>query len=98
MKRIVPFTFQRGIRSGTVPAPLAIGLGAACKVCKDDMDFDSQHISWLSQRLYDKITDKLDGVIRNGDAVATYPGKSLLLQKYKIKKDGMSACLSFHYV
>ena len=66
---------QRGIRSGTVPAPLAIGLGAACEICNNDMEFDSQHITALSHRLYNKITAKLDGVIRNGHPTATYPGK-----------------------
>jgi cysteine sulfinate desulfinase/cysteine desulfurase-like protein len=29
---------ERGIRSGTVPSPLAVGLGAACSICKQEMD------------------------------------------------------------
>ena len=28
---------ERGIRSGTVPTPLAVGLGAACAVAKQEM-------------------------------------------------------------
>ncbi len=28
---------ERGIRSGTVPTPLAAGFGAACKVAKEEM-------------------------------------------------------------
>lgn len=29
---------ERGMRSGTVPAPLAVGLGAACKLAQTEMD------------------------------------------------------------
>lgn len=29
---------ERGLRSGTVPSPLAVGLGAACGICKREMD------------------------------------------------------------
>jgi len=29
---------ERGIRSGTVPTPLAVGLGAACELAQHEMD------------------------------------------------------------
>ena len=29
---------ERGIRSGTVPTPLAVGLGAACELAQQEMD------------------------------------------------------------
>lgn len=29
---------ERGMRSGTVPAPLAVGLGAACELAMTEMD------------------------------------------------------------
>lgn len=29
---------ERGIRSGTVPAPLAVGLGEACRIATEEMD------------------------------------------------------------
>ena len=29
---------ERGIRSGTVPTPLAVGLGAACKLAGQEME------------------------------------------------------------
>lgn len=29
---------ERGLRSGTVPSPLGVGLGAACSICKQEMD------------------------------------------------------------
>lgn len=32
---------ERGIRSGTLPAPLAIGLGAACEIAQAEMQVKS---------------------------------------------------------
>lgn len=29
---------ERGMRSGTVPAPLAVGMGAACEIARTEMD------------------------------------------------------------
>ncbi|CAD5184857.1 unnamed protein product [Musa acuminata subsp. malaccensis] len=38
---------ERGIRSGTVPTPLAVGMGAACEIAEKDMEYDSRRISLL---------------------------------------------------
>lgn len=65
---------ERGIRSGTVPAPLVIGMGAACEIAQKDMAYDSKWINYLSQRLISQIMNGLTHVIRNGDPVQTYPG------------------------
>lgn len=65
---------ERGIRSGTVPTPLAVGIGEACEICKKEMDYDHKWMEKLSKRLMDKVFAKLTHVIRNGDPVHTYPG------------------------
>ena len=57
---------ERGIRSGTVPAPLVIGLGAACEVAQQEMDYDKQHVTKLARRLYEGITSQVDEVVLNG--------------------------------
>ena len=41
---------ERGIRSGTVPTPLAVGLGEACRIAKQEMEYDHAYISTLSER------------------------------------------------
>ena len=56
------------MRSGTLPAPLAIGLGAACEVAQQEMDYDKQHITKLARRLYDGITSQVDEIVMNGPA------------------------------
>lgn len=54
------------MRSGTVPAPLVVGFGAAAELAKEDMASDTAHIRRLAHRLYDGITSQLQGVVLNG--------------------------------
>ena len=35
---------ERGFRSGTVPAPLVVGLGAACELSLQEMEVNSRAI------------------------------------------------------
>ena len=63
------------MRSGTVPHTLAVGLGAACQIAKEEMDYDRAHVTRLSKKLVDGIYSQLDHVIRNGDSEQTYDGK-----------------------
>ncbi len=57
---------ERGLRSGTLPAPLCIGMGAACAVAEADMADEHDRLLMLRQRLHDGITGKLDDVLVNG--------------------------------
>ena len=67
---------ERGIRSGTVPASLAVGLGQACQIAQRDMTSDTAHISTMADRLHKGIASKLDGVVLNGpqNTVERYVG------------------------
>merc|ERR1711997_1007856 len=58
---------ERGLRSGTVPTPLAMGLGHACRLAKEEMAYDRAYISRLSDKLRDIVTSGLDSVVFNGD-------------------------------
>ncbi len=57
---------ERGLRSGTVPAPLAVGLGAAAEIAAAEMVADTAHVSALARRLVAGITAALPGVVQNG--------------------------------
>ncbi len=50
---------ERGIRSGTVPAPLVVGMGAACRVAKEELENDSKHVRRLAERLYNGLTSRV---------------------------------------
>ena len=63
-----PLLQERGVRSGTLPAPLVVGFGAAAAVAKQDMARDEAHIRRLAHRLYDGITGQMQGVVLNGPA------------------------------
>uniref|UniRef100_A0A3B4X1L1 cysteine desulfurase n=1 Tax=Seriola lalandi dorsalis TaxID=1841481 RepID=A0A3B4X1L1_SERLL len=65
---------ERGLRSGTVPTPLAVGLGAACSIAQQEMEYDHDRVSMLANRLVQKITSAIPDVIMNGDAEQRYPG------------------------
>ncbi|XP_057330829.1 cysteine desulfurase, mitochondrial [Microplitis mediator] len=96
---------ERGMRSGTVPTPLVVGLGAACELSNREMDYDKKHITHLANYLIDKLSGSLPQVIRNGDPVAWYPGcvnlsfayvegESLLMALKDIALSSGSACTS----
>ncbi len=54
------------MRSGTVPAPLVVGFGAAAALAQREMQADTEHIRRLAHRLYEGVTSQLDGVVLNG--------------------------------
>merc|ERR1719223_2166352 len=63
---------ERGLRSGTLPHPLIVGLGAACEVAQREMAADEKWVRFLSDRLYNGITSQIDDVILNGDPDKRY--------------------------
>jgi len=64
---------ERGIRSGTVPTALAVGLGKAAEIAKQEMQQDYQKISKLSQKFASAINN-LTYVYLNGDSCNRYAG------------------------
>jgi cysteine desulfurase len=64
---------ERGIRSGTLPTPLVVGLGEAAKIAKNEMQKDHDHIKRLSEKLAKAIED-LTHVYLNGDRQNRYVG------------------------
>ena len=65
---------ERGLRSGTVPTFLVVGLGAACDIAQKEMSYDHNHISKLSNKLVEQILSQCPNVIVNGDRKNSYPG------------------------
>jgi cysteine desulfurase len=57
---------ERGLRSGTVPHPLVVGLGAAAEVAAAEMAADTAHVKRLERRLREGIAARLQGVVLNG--------------------------------
>jgi cysteine desulfurase len=64
---------ERGIRSGTLPTPLIVGLGRAAEIAKNEMTQDYEHIKKLSDRLYQGLSD-ISQLFLNGSEEHRYPG------------------------
>ena len=57
---------ERGMRSGTVPVPLAVGFGRAAELCRELMPEESKRLTALRDRLQDQILSKVDEAYLNG--------------------------------
>src|SRR6266542_4361322 len=57
---------ERGMRSGTVPVPLAVGFGKAAEICREVMGEESRRLAALRDRLQDLILSKVDEAYLNG--------------------------------
>lgn len=96
---------ERGIRSGTVPTPLVVGLGAACEISQEEMADDLEHVTRLANRLIERVQKSVPHVTRNGDPEHSYPGcvnlsfayiegESLLMALKDVALSSGSACTS----
>lgn len=65
---------ERGMRSGTLPTPLCVGLGEAAAIAKVEMQQEAQRIRVLRDRLHQGIVSRLPGVYVNGDKDHRLPG------------------------
>ncbi len=65
---------ERGMRSGTLPAPLVVGLGEAARIAKAEMAMDHEKIKYLSNKLYNAIVAEVPDVFLNGDKEQRIPG------------------------
>jgi cysteine desulfurase len=65
---------ERGLRSGTLATPLAVGLGKAAEIALSEMERDRAHIDALSQRLYKGLMARLPEITLNGSVTKRYCG------------------------
>jgi cysteine desulfurase len=59
---------ERGLRSGTLPTPLVVGLGEACRLAKLEMAADAERIAELRDRLLAALRNRVPGLHLNGSA------------------------------
>jgi cysteine desulfurase len=57
---------ERGMRSGTVPVPLAVGFGKAAEIAREEMAEESKRLAALRDRLQEQILSKVDEAYVNG--------------------------------
>jgi cysteine desulfurase len=95
---------ERGLRSGTLPAPLIHGFGIAADIAMENMDQDAERIKILAEKLKSELL-KIPSTRLNGHEVIRYSGnvnisfefiegESLLMALKGISVSSGSACTS----
>ena len=75
---------ERGLRAGTLPAPLIVGLGEACRLAGAEMAAEAERIGGLRGGLLERLRRDIPGIRVNGSFVErvagnlnlTFPGAS----------------------
>jgi cysteine desulfurase len=65
---------ERGVRSGTLPTPLIVGLGEACGLARAEMTEEAARIGALRSRLLERLRAALPGIRVNAGMDARIPG------------------------
>jgi cysteine desulfurase len=96
---------ERGMRSGTLNVPGIVGLGKACELCAQEMPEETRRLSYLRDKLRERIMAELDEVYVNGSLEHRLPhninlsfayveGESLLMGIHDVAVSSGSACTS----
>ncbi len=65
---------ERGLRSGTLPTPLCVGLGRAASLAAAEMAGEAARLRGLRDRLQANLMRRVGGLRINGDTVHRLPG------------------------
>jgi len=83
---------EQGLRSGTLPTPLCVGLGEASAIAATDMDEETTRLKGLKDLFLNNILTRLEGVAINGDLEARIPD-NLSLSFSDIQAEDLTAGL-----
>jgi cysteine desulfurase len=65
---------ERGMRSGTLPTPLCVGLGEACRIAEAEMGAEAERLHALRERFLSAVRQQLPEIYVNGDLEHRIPG------------------------
>jgi cysteine desulfurase len=96
---------ERGMRSGTLNVPGVVGFGKACEIAMEEMERETERLSYLRNKLRQGIQGAVDEVYLNGHPTRRLPGnlnlsfayvegESLLMGLKDIALSSGSACTS----
>jgi len=83
---------ERGMRSGTLNVPGAVGLGRACALAQTEMAAEAGRVAQLRDRLHAGLASRLEGLTLNGHPSERLPG-NLNLSFAGIEGDSLMAAL-----
>lgn len=77
-KRTAPLTHgggqEKGLRPGTLPVPLIVGLGEACAIAENRMDEDTARIAALTEKLETALRESVPDLVVFGSRTARVAG------------------------
>lgn len=96
---------EKGMRSGTLPASLVVGLGEACKLAQVEMENDHAHVRKQSAKFMKAMREEVTHIVLNGSeehrydgnlniSFACVEGESMLMALKDIAVSSGSACTS----
>ncbi|MBX9680210.1 MAG: IscS subfamily cysteine desulfurase [Gemmataceae bacterium] len=96
---------ERGMRPGTLPVPIVVGLGLACEIAGGQMKDEGERMARLRDRLHEGLAESLDEVRLNGHPTERLPnnlnvsfagvrGEALLMALRNLAVSSGSACTS----
>ena len=96
---------ERGMRSGTLPTPLVVGLGVAAKIAGAEMQEENARMQYLSSKFLKAVMDDVPDVYLNGDREQRIPscinlsfayieGESMIMAIKNLAVSSGSACTS----
>jgi cysteine desulfurase len=96
---------ERGLRSGTLPVPLIVGFGQACRLCREQREAEFVRLTRLREKLRAGIMEQLEAVTLNGHPAERLAGnlnlsfgfvrgEALLMALREIAVSSGSACTS----
>jgi cysteine desulfurase len=65
---------ERGLRSGTLPTPLCVGLGCAAELARAEMGEEAQRVRGLRDRILGNLRRRVPDLQLNGDPEERLPG------------------------
>ena len=65
---------ERGLRSGTVPAPLTVGFGACCAIAAAELPKEAERLLQLRSRFLNRIKRAMNDIHIHGDLEQRIPG------------------------
>ncbi len=83
---------ERGMRSGTLPTPLCVGIGTAAAIAEAEMGEEAIRLAHLRQRFLTRIVALVPGILLNGDRDRRLPGNLNLSFPDVNATDLMLAC------
>jgi cysteine desulfurase len=83
---------ERGLRSGTLPAPLIVGLGVACRIAAAEMAAETERIAALRERLLSGLSEAIPGLRLNGSTTRRLAGNLNLTFPAASAQALMAAC------